>query len=254
MAFEEALRERCAERIVPFRFGRAVFNDTFSSVYELNVLRVDRPDGATVETLAVEAEHLHGEAGHRHRRVMVSDEEAGERLAPGFRELGWKVNRFVFMAWRESGVRRGNANLAEEVEPAEQRRLRERIVAAEPWASSEQIVRMVLDSALLVAKSGRARHFGVRVDGEVVSATDLFSDGRTAQVEDVATTPEHRGKGYASALVVHAVLEAERTGHDFVFLVADDEDWPKELYARLGFAPLGRKWAFLKAPAPAAPA
>jgi hypothetical protein len=40
VAFEQALRERCAERVVPFRFGRAFFNDTFPLVWDLNVLRV----------------------------------------------------------------------------------------------------------------------------------------------------------------------------------------------------------------------
>ncbi|CAN5468246.1 hypothetical protein BH18ACT16_BH18ACT16_14020 [soil metagenome] len=29
-------------------------------------------------------------------------------------------------------------------------------------------------------------------------------------------------------------------GHDFVFLIADDDDWPKELYTKLGFDSIGR--------------
>ncbi|MGH2847102.1 MAG: GNAT family N-acetyltransferase, partial [Thermoleophilaceae bacterium] len=95
LAFEGALRERCAERIVPFRFGRAVFNDTFRSVYDLNGLRVDAPSSATVDVLVEEAERLHGAAGHDHRRITVLDDKAGERLADGFRELGWNANRFL---------------------------------------------------------------------------------------------------------------------------------------------------------------
>ena len=51
-----------------------------------------------------------------------------------------------------------------------------------------------------------------------------------------------------AAVVLRAVEEALGTGHDFVFLVADAEDWPKELYVRLGFAPLGHTWTFLKTP------
>jgi hypothetical protein len=43
ISFEEALRERSAERIVPFAFGRALFNDTLPLVWDLNVLRVDEP-------------------------------------------------------------------------------------------------------------------------------------------------------------------------------------------------------------------
>jgi ribosomal protein S18 acetylase RimI-like enzyme len=251
VAFEEALRERCAERIVPFRFGRAIFDDTFRSVWDLNVLRVDEPRGATAEALAAEAERLQGGAGHQHRRVAVGDDEVGARLEAGFHGLGWESDRFVFMAWRGPGERGAGAAVVEEVDGDAQRPLRERVAALEPWADSEETVRMVLGSSRRVSQAGDARHFAVREDGEVVSAADLYSDGSTAQVEDVVTSPEHRGRGYASAVVLHAVEEALAGGHDFVFLVADDGDWPKELYARLGFVPIGRKWTFLKRPAPA---
>ena len=250
VSFDEALRERCAERIVPFRFGRALFNDTLPLVWDLNVLRVDKPAGATAEALAAEAERLHGDAGHGHRRVAVNDERAGNELADPFRALGWRVDRFVVMGWRGTGERvAGETTPVEEVDAAALRPLREVIVSAEPWAKSEEVTRMVVDSAQLFGRVGNARHFAVLANEEVASAADLYSDGRTAQVEDVATSPAHRGRGYASAVVLRAVEEALATGHDFVFLVADAEDWPKELYVRLGFGPLGHTWTFLKTPA-----
>jgi len=249
VSFDEALRERCAERIVPFRFGRALFNDTLPLVWDLNVLRVDKPAGATAEALAAEAERLHGDAGHGHRRVAVNDERAGNELADPFRALGWRVDRFVVMGWRGTGERvAGETTPVEEVDAAALRPLREAIVSAEPWAKSEEVTRMVVDSAQLFGRVGSARHFAVLANEEVASAADLYSDGRTAQVEDVATSPAHRGRGYASAVVLRAVEEALATGHDFVFLVADAEDWPKELYVRLGFGPLGHTWTFLKTP------
>jgi predicted N-acetyltransferase YhbS len=39
---------------------------------------------------------------------------------------------------------------------------------------------------------------------------------------------------------VTAIAAAREAGADFVFLVADADDWPKEWYARLGFEPIGR--------------
>jgi hypothetical protein len=33
--------------------------------------------------------------------------------------------------------------------------------------------------------------------------------------------------------------------HDLTFLLAEEDDWPKELYRRLGFEPVGRIWDFL---------
>jgi GNAT superfamily N-acetyltransferase len=254
VAFEEALRERCAERIVPFRFGRAVFNDTYPDVWDLNVLRVDTPAGATVHALAAEADRLHGEAGHAHRRVTVLDEALGARLEPGFRRLGWESDCFLFMAYHGPGSRSAPAADVEELDAAELRPLREAIVRAEPWADSDEVVRQVLEAGAQTARAANARHFAVRVEGEAASGADLYSDGRTAQVEDVATVAAHRGEGLASAVVLRAVAEALAAGHDFVFLIADDRDWPKDLYRRLGFEPIGRKWLFLRKPAPGGPA
>ena len=249
VSFEEALHDRCAERIVPFGFGRALFNDTLPLVWDLNVLRVDEPAGATAEELAAEADRLHGDAGQSHRRVAVDDERAGGALADPFRALGWRVDSFLVMGWRGTGERVAGADTAiEEVDAGALRPLREAIIRAEPWATSEEVTRMVADAGQLVGRVGNARHFAVRASGEVASAADLYSDGRTAQVENVATLPEHRGRGHASAVVLCTVEEALAAGHDFVFLVADAEDWPKELYVRLGFAPLGRTWTFLKTP------
>lgn len=248
IAFEEALRERCAERVVPFRFGRALFNDSFPLVWDLNVLRVDDPTGATAELLAEEAERLHGEAGHGHRRVTVLDERAGRRLEPEFRALGWEPDCFLYMAWRGNGERKAPPADIREVEPSALRPLREEILRAEPWADSAEVVRQVVDSSFLVARTGNARHLAAFVEGEVASGADLYSDDRTAQVEDVSTFPAYRGRGLASAVVLHAVEEALDGRHDFVFLIADAADWPKELYKRLGFAPLGHKWTFLRRP------
>lgn len=249
ISFEEALRNRCAERILPFAFGRALFNDSLPLVWDLNVLRVDEPARATAEVLVAEADRLQGEAGHGHRRLAVNEERAGDALADPFRSLGWRIDRFLIMGWRGEGERVADTAAAvEEVDGAALTPLREAIIRAQPWATSEDVTRMVVEATRLAGREGNARHFAVRTNGEVASAADLYSDGRTAQVEDVATSAEFRGRGYATAVVLRAVEEALATGHDFVFLVADAEDWPKELYVRLGFAPLGHTWTFLKTP------
>jgi GNAT superfamily N-acetyltransferase len=65
-----------------------------------------------------------------------------------------------------------------------------------------------------------------------------------AQVEDVYTLPEARGRGFARALVAHVVAQARAEDHDLVFIMADDDDWPKNLYGRLGFEPAGRMLSF----------
>ena len=245
-AFEEAMRAAAVERVVQTRFGPALFNDTYSMIWMPNVLRVEMPGDATAEEIAAEAERVQGESGIRHRRVLVTDSEAGSRLAPGFEELGWKPDNFVFMVQRHQPEKVTDTSIVTEVEHEELAHLR-RVVNLEqlPETTPEELDQ-VMASSHLFEEPGNARHFAVLVDGVVVSATDLFSDGRTAQVEEVATLPEHRGHGYASAVVQHAVDEARASDHDFVFLTADVDDWPKELYRRLGFVDVGSKWAFLK--------
>ena len=80
------------------------------------------------------------------------------------------------------------------------------------------------------------RLLGVRSsDGRLVAIAKLRSGRATAQVEDVYTVPEARGRGFARALITRAVALARETGHELIFIVADDENWPKRLYERLGF-------------------
>ena len=251
IAFEEAIREAGIERVLPFRYGHALFVPSLPRVWDVNLLRVEGVTGAGAEQLAGEAERLQGEAELEHRRIAVLDDETGARLESGFRALGWEVNRFLFMAYRGSGTRSADTSIVHEVERDAIRAVRAASVHDVPWGVDEEAARQILAAGERYAATIRPRYFAVVVDGRAVSVAELFSDGRTAQVEEVVTLPEARGRGYASATVMRAVDEALATGHDFVFLTADEDDWPKELYLRLGFATIGRKWMFTRRPAPA---
>jgi GNAT superfamily N-acetyltransferase len=244
LAFEEALREQGVDQIVPFRWGDAVLTPSLPHVWDFNLLRVTKR-GATAAELAAEADRIQGDAGIAHRRVATKD----EHLAEGFAELGWEANRFVFMAYRGGGPRGPSRSEAREVAREAILPIREALVREAPWADDEVAVRQVLEAGARLARAVGPRHFAVHVDGQVVSAADLYTDGSTAQVEDVVTLAPHRNRGHASAVILRAVGEALAGGSDFVFLVADEEDWPKELYSRLGFEPIGRKWAFQRRPA-----
>jgi predicted GNAT family acetyltransferase len=80
--------------------------------------------------------------------------------------------------------------------------------------------------------------------GKLVAMTKLYTDGVTAQVEDVYTVPAWRNRGCARRLITRAIALAWEAGHELVFIVADDDGWPKHLYARLGFDPIGRMGMF----------
>jgi GNAT superfamily N-acetyltransferase len=249
LTFEEAMRARCAERIVPFRFGRAYFNDSHPRVWYLNELVVERAKDVDPGELAAEAELLHTDAGQAHRRCYVPDEAVGARLERFFGRIGWRVEQEVVMAYRGGGDRSVDTAGVEEVAREDLLPLRAEISRAEPWGTDEGVVAEIMDANRLWEAAGNARYFTVRAEGMPVAAADLYSDGRIAQVEAVATLPTHRSLGYASAAVLRAVEEAQAAGHDLVFLEADAGDWPKELYTRLGFEEIGRTWTFLRTPA-----
>jgi GNAT superfamily N-acetyltransferase len=89
--------------------------------------------------------------------------------------------------------------------------------------------------------------FGVRDQaGTAAALTKLRADeaSGTGWVEDVYTLPAARGRGIARALVTHATNVAREKVLEFTFIVADDNDWPKQLYAKLGFRPVGHLWSF----------
>ena len=118
-------------------------------------------------------------------------------------------------------------------------------IASAPGAHDE-LVRQLVAAQLLRRKAVAVRYFAVLVDERPVSYCELFSNGATGQVESVLTLPEHRGKGYARAIVTRAANESRMMGHDVTFLTADEDDWPKELYAKLGFERVARVWDFAK--------
>lgn len=242
-AFEEAVRDAAVERRVDTRFGPALFSDTYPDLWVLNVLRADTPGHASAAEIAAEADRVQGEAGLRHRRVLLPP--AADRLVAGFESLGWERDHFVFMVLRGKPQRPVDTSAVEEVEPNELHELRRAILLEWQPDMTENVIAQIIDSESRLTDAANARFFALLEEGRVVSSAQLYSDGRTAQVEDVATLPSHRERGYARTIVWHAVDEAKAAGHDFVFLVADAADWPKEFYGRLGFETVGSRSAFL---------
>jgi ribosomal protein S18 acetylase RimI-like enzyme len=221
-------------RMEASRFGLAVFDERLPLRYDSNYLLVDElPEAVSADDLVEEARRLDRPA------VMVRDQPTGERLAPRCEALGWTIHRGLVMAHRRQPERAADTSLVEEVDEAALRPARRRQLAGEPWATPA-VVEQLLDAKLTIARALTARFFAVHVDRQVAGYVDLYHDGHTAQIEDLATLEEHRGRGYASALVLRALQEARHAGCDLVILVADAEDWPKLLYRRLGFVELGR--------------
>jgi ribosomal protein S18 acetylase RimI-like enzyme len=227
-------------RTVASQYGRAVYTDEVPKRSDCNYLWIERD--ADPEELVAEAQRL------ERRLIFVPNPDLGERLAPWFLEHGWRIDRHLVMAQVREPDKTADLSLVRELEEEALRPPRRRLMESYPWGKPE-VVEQLFQAKALIGQRLTARFFGVLVDDEVVSYADLYVDGADAQVEDVGTLPEHRGKGYATAVILGAIGQARASGADFVFLVADAEDWPKELYRKLGFDELGHYTKFFAPPA-----
>ena len=227
------------ERAEQTRFGTAVYDDRVPNRYDSNYLLVDTlADGTKAEELAADAE------AHARRMIFVRDEAAAERVAGDFAGLGWRIDRHLFMSQHREATRTAATQIVRQVDAEALREPRRRLLAGYPWATPE-LLEQLYRAKLLIAGRVDTRFYGVVVDGEVVAYADLYLEPPAAQIEDVGTLEEYRGRGYASAVVLHATAEARRAGAELVFLVADATDWPQQLYERLGFDPVGRYVKFI---------
>lgn len=240
-AFEAKAAESVASRVGVWSFGTAVFSDRWPRVYDANFLRVESGPPLDAVSIAAEADEVQGAADLQHRRVLVHDDHLAGRLADDFRAMSWDVQRFLVMIYRETPVPGPSIEIdAETYADAHARFIRE-----EPYGTDETVVSQLIERDLAIATAlPDTRFVGVAVDDAIVSTCIVYSDGATAQIEAVGTLEAHRGHGHGRAVVEGALAIAAEQRCDFVFLVADADDWPKEMYARMGFAVAGRYWAF----------
>lgn len=246
--FERELELRCSTATEPTAFGTAFLNLDFPLRYDSNFVWVEPPlRGVAADALAADADRVLGEHGLAHRKLFVDDDLHGGRLAAAFLDLGWSAERLLIMAQVREPEHRPAAEVSEQGF-AEARPFLELVLRRQPYADSEEAVRQLTEIRGVYEREAGARFFVADVDGQPASVCELYVLGDVAQVEDVNTIEEFRGRGLGSAVVLAAAASARTRGCDVVFLIADDADWPKDLYARLGFDPVSRFWSFVRTP------
>jgi N-acetylglutamate synthase-like GNAT family acetyltransferase len=244
-AFERDVMRRTSTRAEPFADGVAYLNEDLPCRYSSNLLWVDvgaRPGGA--DALATEADRILGGAGLEHRKVNT-DAEVGREFAPRFLDLGWTADHLVTMALTRPPDRPPSVEVRE-TGFASARPLIEQYVRRSLPHVSEDCVDQLVEHKRLLEAHVSARFFIARIDGRDAAVCEMYAEGGVAQIEDVETLEELRGRGAARAMVLAAAEAANDLGADLVFLVADEEDWPKLLYGRLGFDSVGESWEFLR--------
>lgn len=213
--------------------GTLFLTPSLDAVWGLNSLLVSEPQpGLSLAGLeAVFDEHM---PGQRFASADLWDPATAERIEGEARERGWKVEHVVAMVLRREPDRVVDTSGVREATEDEVAALMKLWFAADHAKYGEDVLRQLDEYA---AREWRSRPPRAFVTRDAQATCKLWSDGRTAQVEDVFTAPGARGLGHARMLVTHAVAVARALRHDLTFIAADADGTPKDLYARLGFDP-----------------
>ncbi|MEV0200569.1 GNAT family N-acetyltransferase [Nonomuraea sp. NPDC050691] len=246
LAFTHVFARRKAGRVAAVPGGFAVLNDRYPASHDDNHLVIPAPaspgDAVRPEEVLRAADEVL--AGRGHRYVCVDDDALGAAFAPAFTAAGYDHETNLVMVFRgvpPADVPRAEELTLEELLPVLRHDWREALPDL-PDASIEQLARRVEERR---RGADVVRFRGVRDgSGEIAARADLYVQDGVAQIESVHTGTRHRGRGHARALL--RALLAEAAGCEPIFLIAAEEDWPKDFYTRLGFAAIGRTHAFLR--------
>jgi GNAT superfamily N-acetyltransferase len=240
LAFLRRTAELAADEARPVNAGWLIRAPSLGDVWGLNQLRLS---GSISYARAVELAEEHvGELPYR--QLVVEHEDSARRLEEPLGADGWTFDRDVLMVLARPADREADADGVVEIHADAASELMRQWVSDDPKMTAAMLDQ-VIDATSREARARAATNLGIRDEaGELVAMTKLYSDGATAQVEDVYTMPAWRNRGCARRLITRAIALAHEARHDLVFIEADDNGWPKQLYARLGFDPVGRIGVF----------
>jgi ribosomal protein S18 acetylase RimI-like enzyme len=213
----------------PWEHGTVVRATRYPDYYDLNAVRVEEDPGMSADELVAFADDALGDLAHR--RLDFEQEAGGEPLRARFEELGWMTERLVWMR--------------HETAPPPQPDLRVQEVSHEDvydllvgWLKADfpdHGMRDYIAQAREVAQRRGAQVLAVREGDTPVGFAQLEHHDGSAEIANVYVHPDHRGRGLGTAITGAAIRAAG--GARDLWIVADDEGRPKELYRRLGFEP-----------------
>jgi ribosomal protein S18 acetylase RimI-like enzyme len=229
-AWRHATHAAVCDVVEPWAHGTVVRATRHPSYFDYNLVRVEDDPAMSVDELAAFADHAL--AGLAHRRFDFDDVEVAEALRPGFRALGYRTLRLVWMR-HEAPAPPGPQVAVDEVPYDAVHELR---VAWYGEDSADHEAGAYHEQARAVAMSRGARVLAVHEGERPIAFAQLEHAGDAAEITQVYVHPDYRGGGRGTAMT-RAAIDAAADVRD-LWIAADDEDRPKELYARLGFRPV----------------
>ena len=224
----------------PWEHGTVVRATRYPFYWDFNLVQVEHDPGMDAAALAALADEHLRDLGHR--RVDVEPVDVAERVRPGFTAMGWMATRLVWMLHSEP-LPPGKTAAVEEVPYDAVAPLREawhhEDFPGVPYGENAAEQREI-------AMARGTQVFAVIEEGGAVAFAQLERDGDGAEITQVFVRADRRGGGRGTALTRAAILAAGDPAE--LWIIADDEDRPKELYARLGFRPAWRMIEFTRLP------
>jgi GNAT superfamily N-acetyltransferase len=224
----------------PWAHGTVVRATRYPGYYDFNVVRVEDDVDLGVDDLVAFADDAL--AGLEHRRVDFEVVEAADRLRAGFEAKGWLATRLLWMrhevhtpAPAVPGVEEVPYDAVHDLRDAWHH---EDFPGVDPGEYHAQ--------AREVAMRREVRVLAMHEDGAPIAFAQVERAGAGGEVTQVYVQPAYRGGGRGTAMT-RAAIRAAGDVRD-LWIVADDEDRPKELYARLGFRPAWTTMDFLRLP------
>ena len=244
--FDLALGRDSSEVVEEFDWGRLIHNPETPDMWSGNSLEVHSTD-LDADALEALADEVQGPLeGIKHRDIVPVDPAYAQRLAQGFEALdGWDIDRSVYMVLGRDPER--EVDRARQVERSAVAAVRRAVAEDDPNFTKEAVEQRFVRDARF-DRVGDGRWFAAPADGPPGGSCVLYGRDGIGQVETVGTTPDRRGQGLASAVVVAASKASRERGDELTFIVADADDWPWKLYERLGFDRVGEFCSFLRKP------
>jgi GNAT superfamily N-acetyltransferase len=240
-AWHHAAQSALCDVIEPWEHGTVVRASRYPSYFDYNAVCVERD--AAMDVGALESFADEALAGLAHRRLDFDLAAAAQPLRARFERNGWLTTRLLWMR-HEAAPAPAPLAAVEEVpyEAVNDLRL---IWHHEDFP--DQDASGFFDQAREVASIRGSRVLAMHDGGVPVAFTQLVREGAVAEITHVYVHPEHRGGGRGQAITLAAIGAAGEA--EDLWICADDEDWPKDMYARLGFRPVWRSMQFTRLPA-----
>ncbi len=220
------------------------------AVREANLAWVDRVPAGGISQVILELDGAMRAQGISFRRLEFSDPKAAHGMQGTLVDLGFRPTRAVAM------VRLGDApsfrNLDLEVREVDTPEEREVFDAVLEELHRERGADAEASKAVLEWYRERAAALGERAymglfEGEAAGIASIVPRPKLGLIAELGTRPEHRQKGVARSLVEVVSDRSQALGLPYAGVIAPwDNEAARDLYASLGYQPVGEVRGFHK--------